>query len=74
MDNFLFVFMSIDLHAPPELCGTSVLAQVAPEIPLFQCAPRLLKTLGHEGMILLSTFFFAVRCYAYTLLTPSTVW
>ncbi|KAL3916278.1 MAG: hypothetical protein SGILL_005248 [Bacillariaceae sp.] len=72
VERLLFLYMVNDLHASTLLCGLSVGVNVLFELPIFWYASPIMKTLGHDGMFLLSMICFVVRVYGYTWLTPST--
>lgn len=73
VDSFLFVYLQNDLHASTRLCGWTVGVTVLLELPLFYYSERLLKRMGHDGLMTTSMMAYAVRAAGYTYLTPSTV-
>ncbi len=74
VEKFLFVYLSHSLGASASLCGYSVGITVIFELPIFHYASALLRRVGHDAMVLVALLAHALRCYAYTLLTPSSVW
>ena len=72
VERLLFLYLVNDLGASNLLCGISVGVSVMTEIPVFWHAERIMKALGHDGMMAVSMICFFTRVFGYTLLTPAT--
>ena len=68
VESLLFVAMERTMKGyTPIIAGTSVLISVLFEIPIFQIAPRLIKTYGPKYMITLANFAWVIRALGYAL-------
>jgi len=72
VERLLFLYLVNDLGASNLLCGISVGVSVSIEIPVFWHAERIMKALGHDGMLAVSMICFFTRVFGYTLLSPET--
>ncbi|KAJ8604659.1 hypothetical protein CTAYLR_006517 [Chrysophaeum taylorii] len=68
VERLLFVYIVEVLGGSYALCGWTVLATVAIEIPIFASAKRILATIGHEASFVLALACYVPRVYGYTLL------
>mmetsp|Transcript_17956 Transcript_17956/g.57237 ORF Transcript_17956/g.57237 Transcript_17956/m.57237 type:complete len:376 (+) Transcript_17956:609-1736(+) len=74
VEKFIFVFIIKELGGSQSLCGYSVAVNVIFEVPIFHFGDALLRTLGHEAMVLLSLLAYALRVFGYSCLQTHTVW
>jgi MFS transporter, PPP family, 3-phenylpropionic acid transporter len=72
VESLLFIYLQNDLQASTSLCGYTVGVTVLFELPVFAASEQLLQILGHDGLVLSASLFYAVRVVGYTLLTPAT--
>ena len=68
VESLLFVAMERTMDgSSPVIAGASVLISVLFEIPIFQIAPNLIKSLGTKKMLIIANIAWIVRALGYAL-------
>lgn len=74
VEQFLFLYIGRELKGSPTLMGAAQFTMTACEVPIFIYADQIARKLGNFEVFLLSHLTFALRVWAYTLLSPSYPW
>eukprot|EP01133_Synstelium_polycarpum_P012475 gene12475-14636_t len=67
ISNYLFLFLSDDLHASETLLGSTMPCNVVMELPFFFFGKQLLTKMGVKWMIIFGNLAFILRVLAYNL-------
>ena len=73
VENMVFLFFEF-LGGSNTICGLTVALTVIFEIPMFQLAPKLLRTQGVGWLLLLANAAYLVRIIGYTLIPQGQTW